>query len=273
MTDHSEGLETRIADWLASQGYPLEMQVARAFRRGRFAVRQAEFYVEEKNGASREIDVLASRQKDVDGRLLRVSCVVECKKTSAKPWLVFTDPTIQLAGPARVVQRGASPNGRRFLDRLAKAKPELHSLGLFALPERPGYAVTEAFTTGQDRAYEGLMAVTTATRCLAQSMKAAGTTGVFFPVLVLDGRLFECFLRDDEIAVAEVEQSALVWRNPTLRVPHSIIHIATTSGLPSLIEEASVTADALLAERKILAMAVGRPAVRSRRVISSGPDA
>ena len=50
-------LEKRVADWLKTQGYPLEMRVASALREVGFDVSQSEYYNDPDTQTSREIDV------------------------------------------------------------------------------------------------------------------------------------------------------------------------------------------------------------------------
>ena len=47
-------MEDKILDWLNTQGYPLEMRVARAFQRQNFHVRQPVYYDDPDEKNSRE---------------------------------------------------------------------------------------------------------------------------------------------------------------------------------------------------------------------------
>jgi hypothetical protein len=81
-----------VRAWLARTGYPLESEVARAFRATGFEVFQGLHYEADKPdaGGAREIDVLAVRDALVPGPLTRctVLLVIECK-ASPTPWVVF----------------------------------------------------------------------------------------------------------------------------------------------------------------------------------------
>ena len=249
-----------VAAWLRKQGYPVEMSVARSFRAARCRVQQSEYYRDPETAAIREIDVVATWQRTIDGRPLRIAVPIECKLATKRPWVVFTDPSIRLAGPARVAQRAASNLGSKYLDLLAKRNNFVQDYGLFLVPPRPGYALTEAFTSGKDRAYEALAAVTSAAAGLARELDRTPVTAIFFPMIVLDGLLFECFLDNhNEIVVQGVDGTVILWRNPVVRMPHTIVHIITVDALPELIKQTEFTVEELVRHNEILAEAVGRP--------------
>ena len=98
------GLKEKLRNWLESQGYPLEMRVARSFRRHNFRVFKSDYYKDPDSGVMRETDVRPSLQDEIHGVLGRIGFVIECKQSKDKPWVLFTGAT-SLADPARVVQR------------------------------------------------------------------------------------------------------------------------------------------------------------------------
>ena len=59
MNDNEE-LRKKIEEWLLSQGYPLEMQVASEWRNSGFSVTQSHYYSDPENTSLREIDIVAS---------------------------------------------------------------------------------------------------------------------------------------------------------------------------------------------------------------------
>ena len=260
MTKHNQDLKTKIASWLEMQGYPVEMTVARAFRERRFRVHQSHFFTDPNTSKSREIDVLVTRQGDIDGRIIRVVFVIECKKSRDKPWIVFTDSSIRLADSSRVYHWAASPFGQKLLTAFAN-DPLFTETGLFVIPKRTGYAATTAFGGGKDRAYYAISSVAAATSALAKLFCQAPLAAVFFPIVVLDGHLFDCHLDlDGKTVVEEVSRSVLLWRNPVVAMPHTVIHLVTLSELNSLVDAADKTACGLLRlNAEQLGRALGRP--------------
>ncbi len=69
---------------------------------------------------------------------------------------------------------------------------------------------------------------------------------IIFPVVVIDGHLFECFLdNENQIRVEECDAAVVAWRHGVVDV-HSIVHIVTRTALDRFSEMAAVTADGLL---------------------------
>lgn len=265
----STDLREAVTEWLNKQGFPLEMVVAAEFRRQGFLVIQSEFYEDPTTKAQREIDVAAHAQESTGKRLVRITFIVECKVSRDKPWVIFTSETVALAKRAGVAQRAASRTGRRFLDAICYQQ-SIQQLPFFRLPDRPGYAMVQALREGgaRDLAYEALAGVSAATAAEASEPDISSFFGrtdiikVVFPVVVVDGKLFESYLDETgKIHVAEVTEATLVWRNPAAASIHSIIRISTLPFLSQLVAEALSTATALLAEQK-----AAKDAVRAAKV-------
>jgi hypothetical protein len=254
-------LPDKLRHWLETQGYPLEMRTAAALREAGFRVVQSDYYQDPHSKQHREIDVKASVQADADGALIRVSYVFECKLTRDRPWILFTGER-RLANPAAVAQRTASNLGRRFLMHLAK-DATIQQLPLLTVPVRPGYGITQGFTTGKDVAYEACTSVAAAAVAIvgeADRPRAHGERKyieIAFPVVLIDGRLFEAFINESQtLEVGELTSGNLVWRNPLGNIVHSLIHIVTASHLPQFASEAMTTAASLLSRLDAVKVAV-----------------
>jgi hypothetical protein len=263
MTKHDHDLKAEITSWLETQGYPVEMTVAREFRKRPFRVHQSHFFIDPNTSKRREIDVLVTKQGNINGRIVRVVFVIECKESRERPWVVFTDSSIRLADTSRVCQQAASPFGRKLLTAFA-TDPLFAETGLFAIPKRPGYAVTTALGHGKDRAYYAISKVATATSALAKLVHQAPLAAVFFPIVILNGHLFDCHLQHDgKTVVEELSRAVLLWRKPVAALPHTIIHLVTLSELSGLVDDADKTACKLLRlDAEQVGRALGRPSGR-----------
>ncbi len=263
-----EAFQEKVAEWLRSEGYPLEMQVATAFRKSGFQTIQSEFYDDPDTGKPREVDVDASVQREIAGTLVRVSFSVECKVSRDKPWVLFTTGDTLLAEPATVAQRAGTPLGQRFLYGLARQKA-IQRLPLLALPPRPSYGLTQAFG-GADRAYEAAMgAAKAAAASVREGASWHGLCEIVFPLVVLDGRLFEAFLAEDGSAeTRETASGTLVWRQQIVGMPHTIVAITTLADLDTFLRQAVETADALLKAADDLPTILRRADETARRIAS-----
>ncbi len=245
-------------NWLNEQGYPLEMATARLFLRSGFRAFQSDYYTDPESNTQREIDVLAYRQKRVGTKLLRFSFTVECKNAKDKPWVIFSSYDVKLAPPARVFQRAASEFALHFLNLIAKQEA-VQNAPLFSLPPRPGYAITQAFSTGQDVPFTACVGAAKSAAAKAISANSPGKLQgiiceIVFPIVLVEGRLFECYLDEENNPILnEIQSGVLGWRNPIVSMPHTIIHILTLDTLPEFIKQANETIDLLLSREKEIA--------------------
>ncbi|NOH01035.1 MAG: hypothetical protein HND47_03175 [Chloroflexi bacterium] len=90
MEEQRNNLEKQILEWLKTQGYPLELEVALAFQKEGFSVFSSDWYEDYETGELREIDVTALKWSDTSKpRHLQVCYRIECKTSREKPWVVF----------------------------------------------------------------------------------------------------------------------------------------------------------------------------------------
>src|SRR3990172_11885099 len=181
-------MEKKILEWIQTQGYPLEMKVANLLQRSGFLVIQSDYYKETETGVSREIDIIAYLQKEIEKYLIRIELIIECKMSQDKPFVFFTSNT-RLSGTAQVAQRAATTIGIKLLKSLAKRTDVQRNL-LFQLPVRTGYGITQAFTSRNDKAYEAAMSVSKATASAVDNansfQRSSGikVCSIFMPIIV-----------------------------------------------------------------------------------------
>jgi hypothetical protein len=229
-------MDKKILEWIQKQGYPLEMKVADLFKRSGFSVIQSDYYKDIDTGISREIDIIAYIQKVIDNHLIRIEFIIECKTSHDKPFVLFTSNT-RFPGVSRVAQRAASTLGMKLLRLLAK-RTDVQKQLLFQLPARTGYGITQAFGSGNDKAYEAAMSVSKATAAAVEEANAYEKSekikvcSIFMPIIVLSAKLVESYLGEDgNVAVENTNEAVLLWRNQVVKRPHTIITIITEDGL------------------------------------------
>ena len=254
MTAPEQPLEDRVRSWLGTQGYPLEMNVAKAFQLAGARVIQSDYYVDPTTSESREIDVVATWQDEVDCMLVQVTFTLECKSSRDKPWVMFGSPNVGLAPPARVAQKAGSAFARIALWELAGTR-SLQELPIFKLPVAPDYGLRQVFSDKVDVCYGAIASVAAAVAAQAGQPDLQNTLRgaydileVIFPVVVTDARLFTALLRTDgELDVQEEKTGVLLWRNPVVNRPHTIVHVVSSPALEEFAETARSSAASFLA--------------------------
>lgn len=254
-----QGMEVKVAEWLDKQGYPVEMTVARAFQGSDFRVHQSHYFIDPSTSKSREVDVLVTKQVDIDGRSVRAVFVIECKKSVDKPWVVFTSST-SLPDHSQVVHRPTTPLGRSLLEAFHTS---LANQGMFGFPDQSGYAVTTALGNkdNKDRAYDAVHSVASATEYLVSLLTSTTTVAVFFPIVIFEGHLFGCRLDENgETVITEEDSAVLVLRKAIGRAPHTVVHIITLNGLDDFVRLVGRTCEALFRlDASRVASTLGRP--------------
>ncbi len=257
MSNKKEPLTSRLAEWLRSQGYPLEMTVAAEFQKSGFTVSLSNYYEDCDTGESREIDVTAMKLSDFErAAVLQVCWHIECKLARDKPWVVF----VSGAQPGRFLLLNALASSTYAYMIMEAYKDEaLRSrlLGLPLMPRHVGHGITQAFTSGQDIPYKAVMSATKASLDIINQfdeMEAKPTAfldGQFwciaFPVVVIDGKLFECLADEDgELHVVEVESSALLWKGTGRSHLPTLVQVVTKRALAQFVEQVNEATQVLI---------------------------
>jgi hypothetical protein len=158
MPDPSSDLQQRIAEWLRSEGYPLEFRAANDMFKLGFSVRQGYYVKDPKVGMSREIDVLA--EHTLHKECIRIYYVIECKWSVDKPWVVFTSPRTTMSQAACINHAIASILGKAIVWVIA-GDSDLANTALFATPERGGFGGRQVFGKSNDLFYSSVQSVIT----------------------------------------------------------------------------------------------------------------
>jgi hypothetical protein len=239
MSKPQASVEEKIAEWLHTQGYPLEMAVASTLRQ-HFVVTQSDYYLDPDTGKYRETDVVATAIRQLTQRPLRyfrITFTFECKTSEDKPWILFTGgKTPDLLD--RIKERAASVGGRQILAALADDS-RAQGLSIFDIDSPPAYGFTQAFTSGQDRAYESVMSAAKAAAAMVDQADRfepfhRSYALIALPVVVLRGGLFAASLsKDGGLSVAKISEGTLLWRNPIVSRSHTIVKVVTAETLGS----------------------------------------
>jgi hypothetical protein len=247
-SDPKKPLEERVSEWLEKHGGPLELRMGHAIRQAGWDVEHGALFTDPITQKVRELDIVASQRFSPDDRRrVGFSLAIECKTAKDKPWVIFSAPTRtedQIRGQVLAPGRLASRMLVEFL-RTNQEPPKLLRLG-----GRRGYAVTVALTDVNE-SYPALAGIVSAVVALNADALAIAQQGMllqaFFPVLVVDGLLFDYFLNPVGVPIL----APIVWAKviaPPIRTGGvmTIVNIVTPQALPNLLQDAYVDATEFL---------------------------
>jgi hypothetical protein len=233
------------------------MDVAKTFRLFGFGLRQGWYFNDPEENKPREIDLLAHLESN-SGHPIMLQVITECKR-SEYPFLVFQYPFQAINKPNPIIHPSNSA-GSTLLKKLVDMN-EIDKLPIFAPTKIWGYDIKQVRvktsrieaqnfdSIGKDDAYEALMKVSKATYSVKEYFqtkhppvrKNPGDTASYvvafmaFPLIVVDGPLFECHLNESQdIELNPIESALINWSYPLLgNLP---IWVYTKDSLPKFAE-------------------------------------
>ncbi|MCK4395306.1 MAG: hypothetical protein KAW56_14395 [Candidatus Marinimicrobia bacterium] len=239
--------KSKIKEWLSTQGYPLEMKVAAAFRKAGFEVIQSHYYIDPENNNYREIDVVAIMPDPKLSGVIDISFVVECKTSKKKPWLLFSSDRILERWNILFSYCINSDRTREAL--IKKGFDRIKKLLWMNKKGRIAYGLTQAFTSGDDITYKAAISVLKATISRKKQLeKRIPAPFMFiFPVIIIEGQLFECFLSDKgQLSIIEFENGFFHFPFSIADEPGTCIHILSSNKLTDLCSQAKNVSNTLL---------------------------
>lgn len=242
--NNTDQLKNKIEEWLLSQGYPLEMRVAASFRDNGFNVIQSHYYSDPQTNIMREIDVIALHP-DYTG-CIDISFVIECKVSKKHPWLLFSSKYAIEGFNLLFAYCINSKSARNVL--IEKGIETALSLQWMKKDGRMAYGITQAFTSGDDRTFKATTSVLKAAiaRKLSLDSQKWKPFSFIFPVIILDGPLFECFLNDDgKLSIEPFEDGFLFFPWNISGEAGTCIRILSLNSLSRFVSEAKTVGDSL----------------------------
>ncbi len=228
-----KSLEEKIEAWLNKEGYPLEFYTERLFRNSGFLTYPSFFETDPETGILREIDLIASKIKYIprsnenqDPQAIRISFLVECKRSFDKPWVVFTSNE-KLALSNDCVTNSFSSNSGSFTLWCLQDSSSLNELESFQLPNEVAYSGRKALVEKGEKGdvfYETVQSIVAKAKATSIShnfpigmgisvQKHFENVDIIFPILVIDAPLFKASLgQDDNLKVTRTKDARLMWR-------------------------------------------------------------
>lgn len=262
MDVNSNPLEKKLREWLENQGYPLEMEVAKGFANLGMNVIQSDVYEDPETKAIREIDVTVSSTTHKRGVYIYIGFQIECKLAKDKPWLLFSGDKDRRAFMPPFLNAFHTKISQAFFERHISydyGPQQLLTTQMFQ-SEPVGFSLTQAFTTGPDVPYQAVMSSLKAALYQQARLETIVVNdvppphknyklpccGVIFPIIVIDGKLFQCYLDEaSKVSVDEIPYGKMLWGHNGTKRQQKYIQIYTRSALPQLIQHAAEAVEAI----------------------------
>lgn len=209
-------LEDKILEEVKKTGFPLELRISQLLQDNRYYVANNLYFLDRDEGKGREVDLRALKNFECQrgGKVLkwvRHCLILECKKSSEKPWVILTSPTTSYdGGVAELECEGFNPlDMQDNIDIYMEYLYELDRIHPFSKYERRGRSYFEAFKNlGSGSVI--FSALTTAVKAAIAGREdkfgaSDNSACYYYPMVVFDGRLFEAYLHSGKIQVQEVD--------------------------------------------------------------------
>lgn len=228
----------KIKKAIEKTGYPLELRISQLLQNAGYHVANNLYYVDKDEGKGREIDLRALKHYGFHGegmKSVRHCLLLECKKSSGKPWVIFTSPET----PYDLDIRGLQYAGAGFPGDFGDLK-RFHP---FWKPKRRGrsYFVVYNNDSGSTKIYKALTnAVKAAIAAREEGFGTSTTDSCFYyPLVVLDGNLYEAYLNLGEIKVEEVNSvmTSFFYQSQKYKQEKFVVPVITESALSDFLSD------------------------------------
>ena len=247
-----QNIEKQIANEIEKTGFPLELRISSLLKNQGFEVNHSVYYIDKDEGKGREIDIVASRHRHrlkKDARWFVIhNLTIECKK-SEKPWVIFSS----LAGgdDDQNLFMVDSPYGMELeawndesdwdvFDDIEKIHPMLKC-------KRQGrnYFVPFANFENSETIFKALTTSVKAAIAIKETKLSYSNEDRLcfsYPIVVLQGKLFEAYLENDDIKIQEIQMIPVNFRYISANYAGEpfLVPIVTEDGFPELIKEFEV---------------------------------
>jgi hypothetical protein len=206
-----DDLKDKILAEINKTGFPLELRVSKLLHGNGYHVANNLYYIDRDDNKGREVDIRALKNTVFEveeiSYFVRHCLLIECKRSTSKPWVIFTSPQTSYDHELHEVDcRGLASADAWISDDLLDALERIHP---FAALERRGRSYFEPFKSTEtgEAIFKSLTTAVKATVTTRDGGFAAGgkqSICFYYPLVVFDGRLFEAHLGDnDDIAITE----------------------------------------------------------------------
>lgn len=241
----NKGLKEKILGEIHKTGFPLELRISQVLRNNEYLVANNLYYIDRDEGKGREIDLRALKnfrfeKHDIE-YFVRHYLFIECKKSIDKPWVILSSPITEYdMNVFEIDDRGFSESGKASRIIFDEKVEEIHP---FKLCSRRGRSYFEAFRSSEI-GEQIFKALTTSVKALIATRDTRpddwhNDICFYYPLIVLEGKLFEAYYEHNDVCVAEAEivivsffYESLKYQRQTFAVP-----IVTETALPNFVSK------------------------------------
>lgn len=199
-------INSKLMEWLNRHGYQLEMKLGKKMKEANFFTRNSVYYIDQDSNKFREIDVI-SQYKEHTG-LLNIFFVFECKSSKSNPYVLFTsEDTLHY----RNKLFSFSYNSEESRDFLIEKDDEIENIPWLNKEGRIGYNFVQGFKDNQSDTYQAVTGVLKASKYILNSIRFSDAYNFVFPIILVEGELFECYLDvNSETRFEEIQRGFLL---------------------------------------------------------------
>lgn len=229
-------LEDKIRDWINKNGYPFEMEVARIFQESGFQTSQSILYKDRISEKYRETDLIAFMTKCINDVWVNLTFVVECKKTTDKPWIIFKNKKMYSLEGWKY-PHFASKNAKKLINEILASDNFQHS-SIFPKTVESGYNIAVAFNEKSDMAYQATQSIISTCEFLVNSSNNSDKKflNIYIPIVAIEGKLYEAFLQTtNDLAINNINHTIMVTTKSFEEHNSNIINIISSDNLEEYI--------------------------------------
>ena len=238
--------------YLAKQGYPFEMYVAKKFRDAGFEVYQSTLYLDENENKEREIDVAAYYARFIGDIKIEFKVVIECKYTNGL-WIFFSGENKGFETLPLYNFYCASYAGSELLEKL-NLDENFKRKQWFKISRHFGYSLIEVkkenSNTGKNKenqnagaTYKAIMKLIGVLRDEYNNnayleQQGEKVLSILVPIIAVQGKLVECFLNEKEEQVfTEITEGQLLYKSNINPDVFPLIEVITKERIPELVSK------------------------------------
>jgi hypothetical protein len=241
--------ELSLKKWILKNGYPFEMKVANLFQKKGFKITQSILYKDVDTNKYRELDIIAYYGKVINGVSFNFSFVIECKKSTDKPWLVFKNDKLINSKLDRF--KPFATRNAEILFNTTNVNENSQFNNIFPDIHNAGYNVVIAYRDTKDFAYNSSLSLLKACSYIKDKFNNSNLkqSNFYIPLIVIEGELYDAKLnKEDEIDFELVDSSTFMNTKIFNEEDSTTITIASSKKLNNYIDYLKLSIDLFFKE-------------------------